>query len=68
VSPIGPQPSTHEEFAWLKSPPEWAYGKWVALVGSEAVAVADTLAEVDEILSSKTLAKTPLIHHVGDGW
>ena len=30
----GAQPSRHEEFEWLRCPPEWARGKWVALIGS----------------------------------
>lgn len=68
VAKGGPEPSTHEEFEWLKNPPEWAHGKWVALVGSEAVAAADTLAEVVETLRSKKLPKTPLIHRIEDGW
>jgi len=68
VSPMGAQPSRREEFAWLRNPPEWAHGKWVALVGSEAVAVAETLAEVLEILNSKTLPRQPLVHRIADGW
>ena len=68
VSPMGPRPSRREEFAWLRNPPEWAYGKWVALLGSEAVAVADTLAEVLEILNSKTLPRQPLVHRIANGW
>ncbi|HEX9732045.1 MAG TPA: DUF5678 domain-containing protein [Thermoanaerobaculia bacterium] len=68
VSPMGPRPSRREEFAWLRNPPAWAYGKWVALLGSETVAVADTLAEVLEILKSKTLSRQPLVHRIADGW
>jgi hypothetical protein len=68
TSPLGPRPSRGEEFTWLKDPPEWAWGKWVALIGCEAVAVADTLAEVLEILNSKTLSKQPLVHRIADGW
>jgi len=68
VSPMGPRPARREEFAWLRNPPEWAYGKWVALLGSESVAVADTLAEVLEILDSMTLPRQPLVHRIADGW
>ncbi len=41
-----------EEFAWLRNPPEPACGKLVALVGSEVVAAADTMAELGELLKS----------------
>jgi hypothetical protein len=60
----GTEPSTDEEFEWLRNPPEWAYGKWVALVGREAVAVADTLAEVMDTIRSADLPKKPLVHHL----
>jgi len=60
ISPLGPQGSSEEEFAWLKNPPEWAAGKWVALIGSEAVASADTLAELEEAVDSMDLPKLPL--------
>lgn len=69
VNPAGPrQPSREKEFAWLRNPPSWAFGKWVALVDSEAVAVADTLAEVLATLKSKTFPKQPLVHRIADGW
>jgi len=60
VSPIGPQPSADEEFEWMRNPPEWARGKWVALVGSEAVATADTLDGLMKALQSQKLPKKPL--------
>ncbi len=60
----GNEPATDEELAWLADPPEWARGKWVALVGNEAVAAADTLAEVLESLRTKDLAKRPLVHRI----
>ena len=60
----GTEPSTDEEFEWLRDPPAWAYGKWVALVGREAVAVADTLAEVMDTIRSADLPKKPLVHHL----
>lgn len=59
-SSIGPQPSTREEFDWLKDPPEWARGKWVALVGAEAVATADTLDELMQALTSRDDPGAPL--------
>jgi len=60
----GPQPNTTEEFNWLRNPPRWAQGKWVALVGTEVVAAADTLEEVRESLRSRTFAKKPLVHRI----
>jgi hypothetical protein len=67
VSPMAAQPSTREEFAWLRDPPDWAYGKWVALIGAKAVAVADTATEIREILKSITLSRPPLVHHISNG-
>ncbi|MCP4590565.1 MAG: hypothetical protein GY842_07465 [bacterium] len=58
------EPSTEEEFAWLQDPPEWAHGKWVALVGREHVAVGETLEEVSGALRSQKLTKRPLVHRV----
>lgn len=60
----GTEPSTDEEFEWLRDPPAWAHGKWVALVGSKAVAVADTLAEVMDTIRASDLPKKPLVHHI----
>lgn len=60
-----PEPSTTEEFDWLRHPPESARGKWVALVGSEMVASADSLAELTAALRSKQLPKPALVHHLG---
>lgn len=60
----GPEPSADEEFEWLRHPPEWARGKWVALVGSEAVAVGPTLAEVTAAVRSQNLPKRPLVHRI----
>ncbi|MCP4660463.1 MAG: hypothetical protein GY856_34105 [bacterium] len=39
-------PSRREEFKWLRNPPACYRGKWVALVGREVVASAETLKEV----------------------
>ena len=60
----GTEPGTDEEFEWLRHPPRWARGKWVALVGREAVAVADTLAAVMDSIRSMDLPKKPLVHRV----
>ena len=60
------QPSAGEEFKWFKNPPEWAYGKWVALIGAEAVGVADSLEELMVELRSKNLPREPLTVQVHD--
>ncbi len=53
-----------EEYAWMRNPPESVRGKWVALVGSEVAAAADTLAEVIEILRPRQLPKPALMLRV----
>lgn len=53
-----------EEFEWLRQPPESARGKWVALVGSDMVAAADTLVQLVESLRRQELSKTPLVHYI----
>lgn len=53
-----------EEFAWLRNPPESARGKLVALVGSEMVAAADTMAELTALLKPMNLSKIPLVHRI----
>ncbi len=54
-----------EEAAWLRNPPESVRGRWVALIGSELVGVAKTLAELLEELRTKNLCKEPLVHRIG---
>jgi hypothetical protein len=60
----GPEPGTADEFDWLRHPPESARGKWVALVGREMVAAADTLAELMGDLRSQKLPKPALVHRI----
>ncbi len=60
----GPEPRTDEQFEWLRHPPEWARGKWVALLGPRAVAAAETLGELVESLKSMSLPQQPLVHRV----
>ncbi|MCP4658926.1 MAG: hypothetical protein GY856_26235 [bacterium] len=60
----GNEPSTTEEFEWLRNPPQWARGKWVALLGREAVASASTLVELAQTLESMELPRKPLVHRV----
>ena len=58
------EPDRSEEFEWLRDPPEAARGKWVALVGSEMVASADTLVAVMESVESMNLSTIPLVHRI----
>ncbi len=58
------QPDRREEFEWLRDPPAWVRGKWVALVGAEVVAADESLVEVENKLRSIELAKRPLVHRV----
>ncbi len=60
----GPEPGRDKEFEWLRNPPDWARGKWVALVGSEVVAAGDTLAEVAAALRGRTFSSRPLAHRI----
>jgi hypothetical protein len=64
IAPGGPEPGRKEEFEWLRHPPEWAHGKWVALIGCEAVATGDTLREVTESVRSQKFSRRPLVHRI----
>ena len=59
-----PEPKTDDEYEWqrrwLRNPPEWARGKWVALMGCQVVASAESLAEVSAQLRAREFAKRPL--------
>ncbi len=57
----GSQRSTHEEFEWLRNPPECYRGKWVGLVGPEVAGSADTLQELLDALSPEVLRIKPLV-------
>ena len=64
VATMPPEPSTDEEFEWLKNPPDSVHGKWVALVGKELVAVADTLMDLVKTLRSENFRERALVHRV----
>lgn len=51
--------SLRDEYGWLKSPPAEYRGRWVALIGREVVAAADSLEKLRELLPSH-LDQTPL--------
>ncbi len=58
------EPNRRREMAWLRNPPASIRGKWVALVGSEMVAVAGSLPELVKSLRSRSLPKPALVHRV----
>lgn len=58
------QPTAAAEYEWLDRPPEEARGKWVALIGSELVAMADSVDELMKLLRSRKLSRFPLVHHL----
>ncbi len=58
------EPIREEEYEWLRHPPESARGKWVALLGSELVGMARSLAELIELLRSKNLERQALVHRI----
>ena len=58
------QPTTAAEIEWLNDPPEETRGKWVALVGSELVGLAETLADLVKQLEEKDLQQLPLVQQI----
>ncbi len=58
------QPTVAAESDWLDNPPQEARGKWVALIGSELVGMADSVEGLMKSLASKNLELIPLVHHV----
>ncbi len=52
------------DFRWLKDPPQEARGKWVALAGSEVLALDTKLTDLVESLSAEDLSKKPLLVRV----
>ncbi len=64
VSSGPPAPRMNEELEWLSRPPDWARGKWVALIGKEAVAVSENLAELAASVRQMNLPREPLVHRI----
>ncbi len=58
------EPSTGQEVDWLTDPPESARGRWVALIGRQVVAMADSARELKKALGSLDLEQNPLVHRV----
>ncbi len=58
------QPTAAAESEWLDNPPDDARGKWVALIGSELVGIADSADALMQSLATKKLKRIPLVHHL----
>ena len=58
------EPSTDDEIAWLTDPPDSARGRWVALLGRQVVAMADSVRELKAALRSLDSKQKPLVHRV----
>jgi hypothetical protein len=56
--------TTDDEIDWLANPPENARGRWVALIGRQVVAMADSIRELKQALQSLDLPQAPLVHHI----
>ena len=58
------QPTATAEIEWLKNPPEETRGKWVALIGSALVGMADSAEELRQSLKTKKFDQFPLVQYV----
>ncbi len=58
------QPTTAAEIEWLNNPPEETRGKWVALVGSELVGLAETLEDLVKKIAGKNLQQLPVVQQI----
>jgi hypothetical protein len=54
------------EFNWLKANGSVYSGKWVALVGENLVACAETLDELLAEIEGRSFVHNPLVHHIID--
>ena len=58
------QPTATAEIEWLENPPEEARGKWVALIGRDLVAMADSPQELRTVLQDKKFDQYPVVQHL----
>ena len=58
------QPTASAEIEWLKDPPREARGKWIALIGSKLVGMADSAEELMASLRSRKLEQLPVVQYV----
>ncbi len=58
------QPTVSAEIEWLRQPPQEARGKWIALIGSELVGMADTAEELMAALRSEHFEQLPVVQYI----
>lgn len=58
------QPTATAEVEWLNEPPEEVRGKWVALIGSQLLGMADSADELMASLRSKNLQQLPVVQYI----
>ncbi len=58
------QPTATAEIEWLRNPPAEARGKWVALIGSELVGMADSAEELRQALEARKFDQYPVVQHL----
>lgn len=57
-------PRREEELRWLDKHREQYKGRWVALLGNELIASADTMKQLLDAVTAKNIEGSPLIHKV----
>ncbi len=57
-------PRREEELRWLDEHRELYKGRWVALLGNELIASADTMKQLLDAVAAKNIEGSPLIHKV----
>lgn len=57
-------PRRDQEFGWLDEHREGYKGKWVALLGNDLIASADTMKQVLDAVAQKNIEGAPLVHKV----
>ena len=58
------QPTAGAEIEWLRQPPDDARGKWVALIGSKLVGIADSAEELFASLRSERFEQFPVVQYI----
>lgn len=58
------QATASAEIEWLREPPVETRGKWVALIGSKLVGMADSAEELMEALRPKRFEQLPVVQYI----
>ena len=58
------QSTAGAEIEWLREPPPEARGKWIALIGSQLVGMADSADELMSSLRSERFEQLPVVQYV----